>query len=159
MHKVSRKITNQLVDSGVTTLVIGYNKSWKQDVNLGKRVNQNFVSIPFRMFINQLTYKCTLEGIKVVEIPEAYTSKSSFLDDEAIEKKEKYSGRRIERGLYQSNSGKVINSDVNGSYNILKLYYQSKAAWTSVLHRDCVEVCSTPSMCRDLFATQQSKMK
>ena len=31
-----------------------------------------------------------------------------------------FSGKRVKRGLYKSKSGKKINADVNGSYNILR---------------------------------------
>jgi putative transposase len=31
-----------------------------------------------------------------------------------------FSGRRIKRGLYRTSVGQLINSDVNGSYNILR---------------------------------------
>jgi putative transposase len=34
--------------------------------------------------------------------------------------KVKFSGTRIKRGLYRSGSGKLINADVNASYNILR---------------------------------------
>jgi putative transposase len=146
MHKVSREITSQLVASGVTTLVVGYNTSWKQDVNLGKKTNQKFVQIPFLTLLNMLRYKCALVGIRVEDKGEAYTSKCSFLDDEAIRKHEKYMGYRMRRGLYKSYGGRKINADVNGGFNILKLFYQEQEAWTADLHRDCVEVCSAPSV-------------
>ena len=146
LHKVSREITNQLVSNGVTTLVVGYNKGWKQDVNLGDKTNQSFVQIPFLMFLNMLAYKCALAGIHVVDRGEAYTSKCSFLDDEDIHKHSAYKGKRVKRGLFKSANGISINADVNGGYNILKLFYQEQEAWTAELHRDCVEVCSTPSV-------------
>jgi putative transposase len=146
MHKATREITNQLVSNGVTTLIVGYNKGWKQDVNLGKKTNQNFVQLPFLMLLNMLIYKCALAGILVVPRNEAYTSKCSFLDDEPIYKKTKYMGYRQNRGLYKSYSGNKINADVNGGYNILKLFYQEKVAWTADLHRNCVEACSAPSV-------------
>jgi putative transposase len=146
MHKVSREITSQLVSGGVTTLAVGYNTGWKQDVNLGKGTNQKFVQIPFLMLLDMLRYKCALAGILVAGRNEAYTSKCSFLDDEAIHKKERYMGYRQKRGLYKSYSGSKINADVNGGYNILKLFYQGQEAWTAELHRDCVEVCSAPSV-------------
>jgi len=146
MHKVSREITNQLVSGGVTTLVVGYNTGWKQDVNFGKKANQKFVQIPFLTLLNMLRYKCALEGIRVVDRNEAYTSKCSFLDDEGVQKHEKYMGYRQKRGLYKSYGGRRINADVNGGYNILKLFYQEQEAWTAELHRDCVEVCSAPSV-------------
>ena len=33
---------------------------------------------------------------------------------------DKFSGRRIKRGLYRSKSGRLINADVNGAANILR---------------------------------------
>jgi len=91
-----------------------------------------------------LIYKCALAGIQVIIRNEAYTSKCSFIDDEDIRKHKEYKGRRIQRGLFKSAEGVLINADVNGAYNILKLYFLDKAAWTAELHRDCVEVCSAP---------------
>ena len=46
--------------------------------------------------------------------------KCSFLDNEVIGKHDQYLGKRITRGLFISSSGKSINADVNGSYNILR---------------------------------------
>lgn len=66
LHKASRYITNHLVSNNVNTLIIGKNDGWKQEVNIGKKNNQNFVSIPFEKFILMLTYKCRLEGINVI---------------------------------------------------------------------------------------------
>ena len=146
MHKVSREVTNQLVSSGVTTLIVGYNKSWKQDVNLGKKTNQNFVQIPFLMLLNMLIYKCALVGIEVITKGEAYTSKCSFLDNEDIKKHSEYKGNRVKRGLFKASDGTTINADVNGGYNILKLFFLSKEAWNLELFKNCVEVCSTPSV-------------
>ena len=112
MHKATKEITNQLDSKQVAELVIGYNKGWKQDVNLGKETNQNFVQIPFLRFVKMLAYKCELVGIKVTTVNEAYTSKCSFLDNEPIRKHKKYMGNRIKRGLYKSANGTCINADV-----------------------------------------------
>lgn len=120
LHKASRILVNQLVSNDISTLIIGYNPSWKQDINIGSRNNQNFVGIPFYMFINMLKYKCEMEGIVVIEQEEAYTSKCSFLDNEEIEKQDNYKGKRIKRGLFKSMNGTLINADLNGSYNIMK---------------------------------------
>ena len=58
---------------------------------------------------------------------ESYTSKASFFDQDEIPKwnpqnpkQGKFSGKRVKRGLYQTNSGKFINADVNGALNILR---------------------------------------
>ena len=120
MHKASRMITNQLASDGVSTVFVGKNDGWKQDVNIGARNNQNFVQIPYEMFISQLTYKCAMLGISVKTVNESYTSKCSFLDGEEICKHERYLGKRIKRGLFRASDGRLINADVNGSYNILR---------------------------------------
>jgi putative transposase len=69
-----------------------------------------------------LSYKAELAGIKVILTEEAYTSKASALDNDPIpkygEKPPKFSGKRIKRGLYKTNSGDLINADINGSLNI-----------------------------------------
>lgn len=120
MHKSSRYIVNQLVSKGITTLVIGKNKNWKQDISIGKVNNQNFVQIPYESFISKLQYKCALNGIRVELVNESHTSKCSFLDNEEIGHHKTYMGKRIKRGLFRSGGGKLINADVNGSYNILR---------------------------------------
>ena len=120
LHKSSRKIVNFLVSKNISTLVIGYNEEWKQNISIGKINNQSFVSIPFRSFIQQLEYKCRLEGINVVLTEESYTSKCSFLDNEPLGKKDTYLGKRVKRGLYKTAKGRLINADLNGSLNILK---------------------------------------
>jgi putative transposase len=120
LHTASRRIIDLLVSERIGTLVIGYNQEWKQEVNIGKRNNQNFVSIPFTRFIHMLTYKAELVGIQVVMTEESYTSKCSFLDVEPIGKHEVYVGKRVKRGLFRSASGKQYNADANGSYNIIR---------------------------------------
>jgi len=72
-----------------------------------------------------IQYKCDEVGISVDLINEAYTSKCSALDDEVIEKHNEYCGKRETRGLFKSSSGKIINADVNGSLNILRLGLKS----------------------------------
>nr|DAK38059.1 MAG TPA: endonuclease [Caudoviricetes sp.] len=136
LHKSSRKIVNFLVSKKISTLVVGYNEEWKQNINIGKKNNQSFVSVPFYTFIQQLEYKCKLEGINFILTEESYTSKCSFLDNEPLGKKDTYLGKRVKRGLYKTAKGKLINADLNGSLNILKkvvgeLQYP-------------IEVCSTP---------------
>ena len=120
LHVYSRWIIDDLVQHGIGNLVIGRNKNWKQDINIGKRNNQNFVSIPFYRFVQMLSYKAEMAGIIVYETEESYTSKCSFLDNESIGKHEEYLGRRVKRGLFKSAKGILINADVNGSYNIIK---------------------------------------
>ena len=42
------------------------------------------------------------------------------MDLEDIKRHEVYKGKRICRGLFRTSTGKIINSDVNGSLNILR---------------------------------------
>jgi putative transposase len=67
-----------------------------------------------------LKYKCEIAGINIIINEESYTSKCSFLDLEEISKHEEYKGKRISRGMFKSSDGRLINADVNGSYNILR---------------------------------------
>jgi putative transposase len=127
MHTASRWIVEDLVAHGIGTLVVGKNDQWKQEANMGKRNNQNFVGIPHARFISMLSYKAELAGITVILTEESYTSKASFLDCDAMpvydpHRKEKptFSGRRIERGLYRAADGTLINADCNGSGNIIR---------------------------------------
>lgn len=119
-HKISRRIVNLLTNSGITKLIVGYNKGWKQEVNMGKKNNQKFTQIPFARLISYLEYKCELAGIEIVTHEESYTSKCDSLAFEAIGKHENYLGKRKKRGLYQSSTGKLINADVNGALNIMR---------------------------------------
>ena len=119
-HKTSRFIVNQLVSNQINTLIVGYNKGWKQEVNIGRRNNQKFVGMPFNTLLDMLHYKCNLVGISMIITEESYTSKCSFIDNEEIKKKETYLGKRTKRGLYRSKEGKLINADINGSYNIMR---------------------------------------
>ncbi|MGG3957448.1 transposase [Bhargavaea massiliensis] len=120
MHKASRYVVNWCVKHNIDTIIIGKNDNWKQGINLGKRLNQSFVQIPYDMFINQLKYKCEEVGIKLIVTEESYTSGTSFLDGEAPTKENYNKNRRIKRGLFKSNKGILINADVNGAYNIMR---------------------------------------
>ena len=127
-HKASRYIVNQLVNQSINTLIIGKNDGWKQETNIRNVNNQNFTQIPHQIFINQLKYKCQLEGINVIEQEESYTSKVSFFDNDFIPTYQvndelfKSSGKRIKRGLFRTSSGLVLNADINGSLNIMRKY-------------------------------------
>jgi putative transposase len=120
LHKSSKELVNQLVYHNVNTLVLGKNINMKQDINLGKKNNQNFTQIPIFRFLDIISYKAKLKGINVIFQEESYTSKCSFLDNEPIMKHESYQGKRIKRGLFKASNGRLINADVNGSYNIMK---------------------------------------
>ena len=122
-------------------MIIGLNKEWKQETDIGKRNNQNFVQIPHSKFIDMLKYKCMLNGINCIIREESYTSKCSFIDNEQICKHDVYKGKRIKRGLFKSASGKLINADLNGALNILK-----KEVPNIFSNMNGIEVCNTPTV-------------
>ena len=98
--------------------MIGYNSNWKQKINIGKNNNQQFVQLPHRKLIEQITYKAVLVGIEVIETEESYTSLCSSLDLEPIQKHESYVGKRVKRGLFRTAKGLLINADWNRLCNI-----------------------------------------
>ena len=87
---------------------------------MSKKVNQKFVGLPFLMLIEKIKYKAEDVGIEVILTEESYTSGTSFLDNEPPTKEFYNKERRVKRGLFKSNDGKLINADVNGSLQILK---------------------------------------
>lgn len=146
LHKSTKQLVNQLVSNQINTLIIGYNKGWKQDINIGKRSNQNFVHVPFQRIIHMLMYKCNQVGINVILQEESYTSKCSFLDNEPIRKHVTYLGKRMMRGLFVTNKHKKINADLNGALNIMKKCLLKQEVWNEKIFSDCIEVCSMPTL-------------
>lgn len=120
IHSSSKFIIDRCIKNNINTIIVGNNKNWKNEVNLGTKTNQNFVSIPYCTLIEQLEYKCKLAGLNFAKTEESYTSKCSFLDLEPIGKHEKYVGKRVKRGLFRTEKGYKINADANGSGNIIR---------------------------------------
>jgi putative transposase len=120
LNKASKFLIDWCLENELNTIVIGYNEFWKTEINIGKKNNQNFVNIPFQKLVWMIEYKARKVGINVIKHEESYTSKCSFLDLEDVKKHEKYLGLRVKRGLFKSSTGRTINSDVNGSLNILR---------------------------------------
>ena len=126
-HKMSKKLLVWCQRNDIGCLVLGSNAFWKQNSSIGAVNNQNFVSIPFEMLKSMIELKACEYGVTVVRNEESYTSKASFLDSDDIpvyvegdEKKHHFSGKRIQRGLYRTSDGTVLNADINGAANILR---------------------------------------
>lgn len=120
LHKISKFIVTFALSNDIHTIVIGSNKTWKQSISLGKRVNQAFMNIPHQKLIEKIIYKARNVGINVILTEESYTSGTSFLDRESPQKEFYDKKRRIHRGLFVSNQGVQINADVNAAYQIMK---------------------------------------
>ena len=120
IHKLTRRIVDWCVKHNIGIIVVGKNQYWKQNINIGRKNNQNFVLIPFDKIIQKLSYKLEEVGITLKEQEESHTSICSFLDSEPVEHHKKYVGKRIIRSLFMSAKGIIIHADVNAGYNIIK---------------------------------------
>ena len=125
MNKISTHIINEAIRHNISKVIIGNNIGWKNEINIGRRNNQNFVHIPHTKLFNQLLYKGLLNGIEVIFTEESYTSKASFFDKDELpvygeNDNHKFSGRRVCRGLYKDSKGNLWNADLNGGGNIMR---------------------------------------
>ena len=142
LHKCAKHFVTWCVENRIDTVVMGVNKYWKQNSGIGHQNNQEFVQLPITKLREILQYLCEWNGIRCIEQEESYTSKASFPDHDPIpvyrkEDSTKYtfSGKRKPthyagmykkdgfRGLYKTPNGTIINSDLNGSANILRKAY------------------------------------
>ncbi|NCS10788.1 MAG: IS200/IS605 family element transposase accessory protein TnpB [Microcystis aeruginosa G13-09] len=126
LNKSARIIINHCLNHQIGKLVVGYNPSIKQEINIGRSNNQNFVQIPFWQLRQKLKALCSRYGIEYCEQEESYSSKASFYDQDEIPIynadnpiKQNFSGRRVKRGLYQTKNRHLVSADINGSANIL----------------------------------------
>ena len=137
INKACRYIINYCLSNDIGTLVIGYNQSFQNKTNLGKRNNQIFTHLPFGKIREKLEYLCKRYNINYILQEESYTSKASFFDNDELPiynadnpQTYEFSGKRIKRGLYQTKNNYLFNADCNGALNILR---KSKAVDLTVL--------------------------
>jgi IS605 OrfB family transposase len=130
MHRVTRRLADILYETGHRIVYIGKDAVDKNKIPFSRIVNQNYVYIPHRKFVEMLKYKCEELGIQVVEVDERYTSKASPISDDVVHIQSKkvngedivFSGKRVKRGLYKDlKLNKVFNADLVGAMNILKV--------------------------------------
>lgn len=129
-HKASKIVVEYANECGANTIVIGRNKYQKTKNNLRFNAKQNYLYIPHYKIFKMIKYKAEKIGINVIFTEESYTSQTSFLDNEfpCIYNGNKYRkilnkspyNRRIKRGIFKSDNGRLINSDVNGALQIIK---------------------------------------
>lgn len=127
LHKISRAIINDLSQRGVSTVIVGKNTGQKINSKL-----KNFVQVPLFRLIAMIKYKAELAGMTFIQVEESYTSGTSFLDNELPTKEFYNKNRRRFRGLFLSNNSKIINADVNASFQIMKKIYDEFTYDTSV---------------------------
>ncbi|WP_066306900.1 RNA-guided endonuclease TnpB family protein [Bacillus sp. FJAT-29814] len=126
LHKASAKVVEIAVERTIDTIIIGRNVGWKSEVEMKKSDKQTFIQIPYATFIEMIRYKAERKGIQVIDREESYTSKSSFLDNDAIptygdDTHPYFSGYRCSRAFYKiKGSNVLIHADVNGAFNIVR---------------------------------------
>lgn len=165
IRKTANMVVQWCVANNIDTIVVGVNKFWKQNSNLGHVNNQNFVQIPFMLFRQHLSYRAQRYGINYVEQEESYTSDASFVSGDDIPvfsaetgaDKVTFSGKRgpctykgqhkanysAYRGIYRNQDGSYLNADLNASANIGRKAFPEKYLPGSV-DFDHVEVIKHP---------------
>lgn len=119
-------VLSHCLKNRIGTVVFGWNKLQRQEINLGSKTNQKLVQIPTVRLKYRIAQLCEQYRIRFVETEESYASKASFLDFDQLptfgEKPEgwKESGKLVKRGLYRSADGFRVNADCNGAANILR---------------------------------------
>ncbi len=130
VNKAARLVLNHCIENRIGTIVFGWNKGIKQEINLGGKTNQKFVQIPTSRLKDRIAQLCEQYGIHFEETEESYTSRASFVDGDVLPvfgstKPEgwKESGKRVYRGLYRTADALwYLNADCNGAlYRIQRL--------------------------------------
>ena len=152
----------------IDNLVISRNLSFTKttgEIKMVKKTKQKFYQIPFGRMLNLIEEKLTAKEIKVIEINEAYTSKTSSLNADIVKiqekskKKEKIlpndlngsRGNRMKgnlnnpmgRGLFKDIViNKVINADINAAVNHIKVGINQIGLKDIKINKDLFKYCN-----------------
>jgi putative transposase len=110
VHAITRRIVEQAKRANAI-IVLG-NLEGIRRRNHGRSFNRRLSSQPFYVFKQQLTYKANWEGIRVLTVPEAYTSRMCHRCG--------VRGQRVTGRFSCQNCGLVCDADVNGAWNIMR---------------------------------------
>jgi len=110
VHAITRRIVEQ-AKRAKAIIVIGDLKGIRGQ-DRGRSFNRRLSSQPFYLFKQLLTYKANWEGIRVLTVPEAYTSQMCHRCG--------VRGQRVAGRFSCSTCGLVCDADVNGAWNIAK---------------------------------------
>jgi putative transposase len=150
LHKTSSSLVQQCQERGIEVIVLGRNKGWKQEVEMGRVQNRRFCQVAHATLVTMITYKAQALGMAVVSTEESYTSKTSFVNGdvlESFEEKQTAKNEAINTGIeipaalktgYRSSNNrnwfvhknrddrwKRVHADVNGAFNILRKVFAS----------------------------------
>jgi len=110
VHAITRRIVSRAKQSNAI-IAVGDLKGIRQH-RKGRSFNRRLSSQPFYLFRQYLAYKANWEGIRVLAIPEAYTSQTCQPCG--------MRGQRVAGRFSCENCGLVCDADVNGAWNIAK---------------------------------------
>ena len=131
------KMTSRIIDYckkfDIGVIYFGRNIDMKKgNKKMGRRFNKKLMSFPHYSLLNNLKYKCLVNGITIIDQEESYTSKFSCINNnnpiwdysyksnKPTDTMIKEQGVRGKRGLYRDTvTGICMNSDVNGAFNIM----------------------------------------
>ena len=110
-HQVSRQIVDEAKETG-STIILGDLKGIRQRAR-GRRLNRIVSNMPYYKLTQFIKYKAAWEGVAVLVIPEAYTSKACHRCG--------CLGSRPYQGLFLCHACNLrYSADLNGARNILK---------------------------------------
>jgi IS605 OrfB family transposase len=119
-------VVEVLYETGHRTIYVGRNAlESKNGINLGRKINQEFVFIPFRRLVELIRYKAEELGIGVVEVDESYTSKTSpfvdIIEVQRTKKRELCKGERKGNLFKDRVVSRIFHADLVGALNILRV--------------------------------------
>lgn len=134
ISKINSRIMEYCKKFNIGTIYFGRNINMKKNnKKMGRKFNKKLMSFPHYSLLNNLKYKCLVNGIVLIDQEESYTSKFSCMNlkydiwnydyrsNKPTDTILKEQGVRGKRGLYRDKaSGISMNSDVNGAFNIMK---------------------------------------
>ena len=155
-HKISKRVVEYLKIYNVKKLVLSKNLADLMnngECNLREKTKQNFIQIPFIQLIHYIEEKAIKNGMEVIFIDEAYTSKTSCVNGDVLEvqtqkfKNNSYKplanelkGVRAKRGLFRDIVlNKIWNADLNGAVNHIKVAFNSCFKW---LEKSLFKLCN-----------------
>lgn len=126
VNKAAKIVINHCLEHGIGTIIFGWNKGQKQEIDIGRVNNQKFAQVPTARLKERIQQLAEANGIRFEETEESYTSIASFLDNDLLptfgEKPEgwKSSGKRIYRGLFRTAKNWLVSADAQAAANILR---------------------------------------
>lgn len=144
VNKAARLVIDHCLKNGIGTIIIGWNDGIKNESNMGKKNNQQFVQMPLAKLKARIEQLCSVYGIRFEQTEEANTSAASYLDGDSLPEHGqkpagwKASGKRTKRGLYKTADKSLVNADLNGAANILRKVARNLGIDLSRLGRRCL---------------------